>query len=67
MSQFSAPIDYIVEHILPNYSDDDLSEMLVATGSRVTFDWWHTARTNKNTLLYRAILREMGKRCADEA
>ena len=46
-----APIDYIVEHILPNYSDDELSGMLAT-------------RTNKDSLLYRAILEEMGNRCA---
>ena len=46
MSQLSAPIHYIVEHILPNYSDDALSGMLAA-------------RTNKDSLLYRAIIREM--------
>ena len=51
MSQLSAPIHYIVEHILPNYSDDELSGMLAA-------------RTNKDSLLYRAILKECGKRCA---
>jgi hypothetical protein len=53
MSQFSAPIDYIVEHILPNYSDDELSGMLAA-------------RTNKDSLLYRAIIHEMGDRCAND-
>tara|TARA_Y100000588_G_scaffold104422_1_gene113877 strand:- start:260 stop:436 length:177 start_codon:yes stop_codon:yes gene_type:complete len=53
MSQLSAPIDYIVEHILPNYSDDELSGMLAA-------------RTNKDSLLYRAIIREMGERCAND-
>ena len=52
MSQLSAPIDYIVDHILPNYSDDELSGMLAA-------------RTNKDSLLYRAILKECGKRCAE--
>jgi hypothetical protein len=53
MSQLSAPIDYIVDHILPNYSDTELSGMLAA-------------RTNKDSLLYRAILREMGDRCAND-
>ena len=52
MSQFSAPIDYIVEHILPNYSDDELAGMLAA-------------RTNKDSILYRAIIQEMGDRCAN--
>jgi hypothetical protein len=52
VSQLSAPIDYIVEHILPNYSDDELAGMLAA-------------RTNKESLLYRAIIQEMGKRCAN--
>ena len=51
MSQLSAPIDYIVDHILPNYSDTELSGMIAA-------------RTNKDSLLYRAILKECGKRCA---
>jgi hypothetical protein len=51
MSQYSAPIDYIVDHILPNYSDTELSEMIAA-------------RTNKDSILYRAILRECGNRCA---
>ena len=53
MSQLSAPIHYIVEHILPNYSDDELSGMLAA-------------RTKKDSLLYRAIIREMGERCAND-
>ena len=53
MSQLSAPIEYIVDHILPNYSDDELAGMIAA-------------RTNKDSLLYRAILREMGDRCAHE-
>ena len=52
MSQLSAPIEYIVDHILPNYSDDELAGMIAA-------------RTNKDSLLYRAILREMGDRCAN--
>ena len=51
MSQLSAPIEYIVDHILPNYSDDELAGMIAA-------------RTNKDSLLYRAILKECGKRCA---
>lgn len=53
MSQFSAPIDYIVSHILPNYSDDELSGMMAA-------------RTNKDSLLYRAIIQEMVDRCAND-
>ena len=53
MSQLSAPIDYVVDHILPNYSDDELSGMLAA-------------RTNKDSILNRAILAEMGKRSAVE-
>jgi len=53
MSQLSAPIDYVVDHILPNYSDDELNGMLAA-------------RTNKDSILYRAILVEMGKRSAVE-
>jgi hypothetical protein len=53
MSQLSAPIDYIVDHILPNYSDDELAGMLAA-------------RTNKDSLLYRAIIREMDERCAND-
>lgn len=51
MSQYSAPLDYIVDHILPHYSDDELAGMLAA-------------RTNRESLLYRAILKECGKRCA---
>jgi hypothetical protein len=51
VAQFSAPIEYIVEHILPNYSDDELSGMLAT-------------RTNKDSILYRAILEEMGNRSA---
>ena len=53
MSQLSAPIDYIVNHILPNYSDDQLAGMLAA-------------RTNKDSILYRAIIQEMGDRCAND-
>ena len=53
MSQLSAPIDYILEHILPNYSDDELAGMLAAF-------------TNKGSLLYRAIIREMGDRFAND-
>jgi hypothetical protein len=53
MSQYSAPIEYIVDHILPNYSDTELSGMLAA-------------RTNKDSMLYRAIIQEMGKRVARE-
>ena len=47
MSQLSAPIAYIVGHILPNYSDAELSGMLAA-------------RTNKDSMLYRAIVQEPG-------
>jgi predicted transposase YdaD len=53
MSQLSAPIEYIVQHILPNYSDAELSGMLAA-------------RTNKDSMLYRAIIQEMGERVARE-
>jgi len=42
-----------VGHILPNYSDAELSGMLAA-------------RTNKNSMLYRAIIQEMGERVARE-
>ena len=53
MSMLSAPIEYIVQHILPNYSDAELSGMLAV-------------RTNKNSMLYRAIIQEMGERVARE-
>ena len=53
MSEFSAPLDYIVDYILPHYSDDELAGMLAA-------------RTNRESLLYRAILKECGRRCAGD-
>ena len=46
-------LEYVVEHILPNYSDEQLSNML-------------KQRPHKQSLLRRAILKECGNRCAVE-
>ena len=46
MSQLSAPIEYIVDHILPNYSEDELAGMIAALAQY--FARWETvARTNE--------------------
>jgi len=54
MTQLSASLELIVESILPNYSDVELQEMLLQR------------QDNKNSLLYRAVLLEMGKRSAKD-
>ena len=46
-------IDLIVEKILPHYSDEELTQLL-------------KRRPNKNSILHKAILKEMGERCATE-
>ena len=46
-------IDLIVKEILPNYSDEELTQLL-------------KRRPNKNSILHKAVLKEMGERCATE-
>ena len=46
-------INIIVKEILPNYSDEQLTQLL-------------KRRPNKNSILHKAILKEMGERCATE-
>ena len=50
MSQLSAPLKFIVETILPNYSDGELQGMLLQR------------QHNKKSLLYQAVRLEMAKR-----
>ena len=50
MSQLSAPLKFIVDTILPNYSDGELQGMLLQR------------QHNKKSLLYRAVKIEMAKR-----
>ena len=53
MAQQSSSIRMVVDHILPKYSDDHLANML-------------KQRPNKNSILHKAIVEEMGRRCAVE-
>ena len=53
MTQQSISIHMVVEKILPNYSDDQLVNML-------------KQRPNKNSILHKAIVEEMAKRSAIE-
>ena len=53
MAQQSLTIDYVVDYILPNYSDEHLSNML-------------KQRPNKASILHQAVLKEMARRCAVE-
>ena len=46
-------INIIVNEIFPHYSDEQLTKLL-------------KRRPNKNSILHKAILKEMGKRCAAE-
>jgi len=49
----SSSVEYVVKYILPNYSDEHLANML-------------KQRPGKESILRRAILQEMGNRCAAE-
>ena len=46
-------INIIVNEIFPHYSDEQLTKLL-------------KRRPNKNSILHKAILKEMGMRCAAE-
>jgi len=46
-------INVIVNEIFPHYSDEQLTDLL-------------KRRPNKNSILHKAILKEMGMRCSAE-
>jgi len=49
----SSSVEYVVKYILPHYSDRQLANML-------------EQRPGEESILRRAILQEMGNRCAAE-
>jgi hypothetical protein len=74
----SSSVEYVVKYILPHYSDRQLANMLEQRPGEESILHRHTSQEigrkfgiarqkfKKESILRRAILQEMGNRCAAE-